>query len=55
MGYSCNSVNGFMVDDGYLNCDVANGKKANDTISFSYDELMLYALAKLLIWRLALT
>ncbi len=44
IGYSCNSVNGFMVDDGYLNCDVANGKKANDTISFSYDELMLYGI-----------
>ena len=44
VGYSCNSVNGFMVDDGYLNCDVANGKKANGTISFSYDELMLYGI-----------
>lgn len=27
LGYSCNSVNGYMVNDGYLNCDVANGKK----------------------------
>ena len=44
MGYSCNSVNGFMVDDGYLNCDVANGKKANGTIKFSYDSLMLYGI-----------
>ena len=44
MGYSCNSVNGFMVDDGYLNCDVANGKKANGTIRFSYDSLMLYGI-----------
>lgn len=44
LGYSCNSVNGYMVDEGYLNCDVANGKKANDTISFSYDALMLYGI-----------
>lgn len=44
MGYSCNSINGYMVSDGYLNCDVANGKKANDTISFSYDGLMLYGI-----------
>lgn len=44
LGYSCNSINGYMVNDGYLNCDVANGKKANDTISFSYDALMLYGI-----------
>ena len=44
MGYSCNSVNGYMIDDGYLNCDVAAGKKASDTISFSYDDLMLYGI-----------
>lgn len=44
IGYSCNSVNGYMVEEGYLNCDVANGKKANDTIQFSYDTLMLYGI-----------
>ena len=44
LGYSCNSINRYMVNDGYLNCDVANGKKANDTISFSYDALMLYGI-----------
>ena len=44
IGYSCNSVNGYMISDGYLNCDVAAGKKANDSISFSYDELMLYGI-----------
>lgn len=47
MGYSCNSVNGYMVADGYLNCDVANGKKANDAISFSYDALMLYGISEI--------
>lgn len=44
VGYSCNSVNGYMVEEGYLNCDVADGKKANDTIQFSYDTLMLYGI-----------
>jgi len=47
MGYSCNSVNGYMVTEGYLNCDVANGKKANDSISFSYDALMLYGISEI--------
>lgn len=43
-GYSCNSVNGYMTNDGYLNCEVAAGKKANDSISFSYDGLILYGI-----------
>ena len=44
LGYNCNSINGYMIDDGYLNCDVANGKKANASISFHYDALMLYGI-----------
>ena len=44
IGYSCNSINGYMVPEGYLNCDVAAGKKANDTISISYNTLMLYGI-----------
>ncbi len=47
MGYSCNSVNGMMVADGYLNCDVAAGKKAMDTISLSYDALQLYGIQEI--------
>lgn len=41
LGYSCNSVNGYMVDDGYLNADVAAGKKTNETVCFNIDELTL--------------
>ena len=41
LGYNCNSVNGYMVDDGYLNADIAAGKKASETVSFSMDELTL--------------
>jgi len=41
IGYSCNSVNGYMTDEGYLNASVAAGKKINETVSFSSDELSL--------------
>lgn len=44
VGLSCNSVNSYMISDGYLNCDVAAGKKANDSISFSYDGLRPYGI-----------
>ena len=47
LGYSCNSVNGMMVADGYLNCDVAAGKKAMDTISLSYASLQLYGIQEI--------
>lgn len=39
LGYCCNSINGYMVDDGYLNVDVAAGKKAAETVRFSMDTL----------------
>lgn len=41
LGYSCNSINGYMVDDGYLNVDVPAGKKANETVEFSVDQLTM--------------
>lgn len=44
IGYNCNAVNGYMMDGGYLNVDVAAGKKANEKISFSMDELAIYGL-----------
>lgn len=44
LGYSCNSINGYMIDGGYLNCDVANGKKANEVVEFVYDVLMPYGI-----------
>lgn len=44
LGYSCNSVNGYMIPDGYFNCDVPNGKSANESISFGYDALMLFGI-----------
>lgn len=44
LGYSCNSVNGYMVDGGYLNADIAAGKKSNESVSFDLDELTLLSL-----------
>ena len=38
-GYSCNSINGIMIEDGGFNCSVTSGKKAKETITFSCDEL----------------
>lgn len=47
VGYSCNAVNGYMVNDGYLNADVAAGKKANESVSFSTDMLMVYGITEI--------
>lgn len=44
LGYSCNSVNGYMMADGYLNVDVSAGKKSAETISFGATELMILGL-----------
>ena len=44
MGYSCNAVNGYMISDGYLNCDVTAGNKAEETVSFGYDDIMAYGI-----------
>ena len=44
LGYSCNSVNDYMISDGYLNCDVTSGKAANDSLSISYDSLLIYGI-----------
>ena len=44
IGYSVNSVNGYMVEDGYVNVDVEPDKVANEAMNFSYDNLMLYGI-----------
>jgi hypothetical protein len=47
MAYCCNSINGYMIDDGYLNADVLAGKKSNETISFDIDELALLGITEI--------
>lgn len=44
LGHSGNSVNGYMHNGSYLNCDVAAGKKAMDSIGFGYNDLSLYGI-----------
>lgn len=44
LGFSGNSVNGFMIPDGYFNSEIAPGKKANETATFSYDYLQLFGI-----------
>ena len=41
IGYSVNAINGFMAEDGYLNSEVAAGKKAYETVRFSNQMLTL--------------
>lgn len=55
MGYSCNVINGIMVDDGYMNCDVAAGKTAKESVRFSTSELMLYGIDRVAELRLGFT
>lgn len=47
LGYNCNSVNGYMVTSGYLNADVAAGKKTVETVSFHTSELMILGLTEI--------
>ena len=43
-GDSCNSVNGYMMSSGWINEDVAAGKKAKATASFGLNELAIYGM-----------
>ena len=45
MGYSINSVNHYMIADGYVGEDVAAGMQANVTMSFDLDQLMIYGIS----------
>lgn len=47
LGYSVNSVNGWMVNDGYLNCDVTAGQTATETISFNFNALNAYGITSI--------
>lgn len=46
-GYSCNAVNGWMVEDGWLNEDVASGKSLDAEISFGYSELQIHGITEI--------
>ena len=44
---SCNSVNGYTLSVGSLYCDVASGKKTNEKMYFSYNEMRLHGIYEL--------
>ncbi len=48
LSFQCNnSINGYMVDSGYLYEDVSSGKKAKVSIEFAVDELLLYGITSI--------
>lgn len=47
MGYSVNSVNGYMIQDGYLNCDVAPGETSEQTLSISVNTMLAYGITEI--------
>jgi len=44
LGYSANAVNGYMIQDGWMSCDVEPGATETDEISFSTMQLQLYGI-----------
>lgn len=46
-GYNANSINGYMVEDGYLNCEIAAGQSETDVISFSFNSLNVYGITSI--------
>lgn len=47
LGYSINSVNGWMVDDGYLSATVEPGKKSVETVTISKSALDMAGITKI--------
>lgn len=43
-GYSCNCVNGYMIDQGHVSCKVKPGKKAKESARFNYKELAAFGI-----------
>lgn len=46
-GYSCNAINHFMLEDGYMNTDVPKGKKARDNVAFDIKSLQILGINKI--------
>lgn len=47
LGYSCNSINGYMVETGYVSTTVAAGKKARVKMEFDLDDLEVYGIREI--------
>ena len=46
LGYSCNSVSGYMMDAGHMSEDIPAGESVETEMSFSTNELLLYGITK---------
>ena len=46
-GYGCNSVNGYMIHDGYMRCELDPGATEEEEVSFSYAELYCHGISKI--------
>ena len=42
-----NAINGFMISDGYVNCDVESKGSTTEEMSFDYNTLMLYGITEI--------
>lgn len=47
LGYSRNSVNGQMIYDGYMHCELAPGETSEEDISFSNEMLLFYGIREI--------
>ena len=47
IGYSVNSVNGYMVEGGYVNCDIPGGESQTEEVSFNVSTLNSYGITKI--------
>lgn len=46
-GYHVNSVNGYMIDVGYVNCEVEAEQSATDALTFDFNELNIYGITEI--------
>ena len=46
VGYSCNSVNKCMIEDGYINCEVTAGAKAVEEMNIDIIELQMFGITE---------
>lgn len=46
-GYHVNSINGYMVDDGYVNGDIAAGQSVTEEIPFKFSSMNVYGITEI--------
>ncbi len=46
-GYSVNSVNGYMVEDGYMNCELMPGENKTENLTYNFSTLNVFGINKI--------